>query len=377
MPEKQLIVLGASARAACFSARRSGYSPYWLDQYGDYDLVENFAGRRVPVDDYPAAILDLIADSPAVPFVYTGAMENHLHVLGELEKIRPLLGNSTTVCQVVRDPERFSACLRRADVKHPQLSSLPPAAHVLDQDWLIKPRRSAGGLGVMHYKGDDSMELARHYLQEFIVGESRSGVFIGDGRSSCLIGVTRQLVGEAFLNAGEFSYCGSIGPLVLDEREHAQWQNIGNVLSAEFGLKGLFGVDAIINSGDIYPLEVNPRYTASVEVLELALKLPLIAMHCGACHGKLPSPVLSAATSMIAKAYLFAGKDLKSPANVAQFYDESTSFPPGADIPRPGTVISRGHPLMTILAPASSLEEGLQSLMDRAKLLYASFEVVL
>jgi uncharacterized protein len=376
MPEKQLIILGASARAACFSARRSAYSPYWIDQYGDHDLAENFTGRCVPVDEYPTGILDFIRDSPAAPFLYTGAMENHLHVLEELEKVRPLLGNSARVCRAVRDPELLTACLCQANIKQPQLSPLPLAAQLCDKNWLIKNRYSAGGQGVMHFKGDESMASEHLYLQEFIAGENRSGVFIGDGRCAYLIGVTRQLVGEAFLNAGEFSYCGSIGPLPLDEDELDQWQTIGNTLTAEFDLKGLFGVDAISKGGDIYPLEVNPRYTASVEVLELALKLPVIAMHCAACNEELPTLVLPTAKSMIAKAYLFAGQELLSPTDVEKLYDGSGSFSLRADIPHPGTVISQGHPLMTILAPASSLEEGMQSLMERAKLLYARFEVV-
>ena len=38
-----------------------------------------------------------------------------------------------------------------------------------------------------------------------------------------------------------------------------------------FGLVGLFGVDLILRDGEPWPVEVNPRYTASVEVLELAL----------------------------------------------------------------------------------------------------------
>lgn len=376
MPGQQLIIVGASARAACFSARRSAYSPYWIDQYGDHDLTQNFIGRCVPADEYPWGILDYIAASPSAPFLYTGALENHLQVLEALEKHRSLLGNSAEVCRTVRNPELVSACFEQADIRHPLLSGLPSAAKLTDQQWLVKPRRSAGGMGVRHYSSEENVLPEGYYLQEFIRGENRAGVFLGNGRSVSLIGVTRQLVGEAFLHAGEFSYCGSIGPLQLDDNEYQQWLHIGRALSAEFGLKGLFGVDAINRSGELYPLEINPRYTASVEVLELALEIPVITMHYDACHGKLPSAPLPVVKSLIGKAYLFAAQAIQSPAIVELLHDGSDSFPESADIPQAGTVISRGHPVMTILTRAGSLENGLQVLMDKAKLLYEKFNVV-
>jgi predicted ATP-grasp superfamily ATP-dependent carboligase len=184
------------------------------------------------------------------------------------------------------------------------------------------------------------------------------------------------LVGEAFLNAEEFSYCGSIGPLKLNEDENEQWQHIGHSLTAEFGLKGLFGVDAICHAGDIYPLEVNPRYTASVEVVELALQLPVIAMHCDACNGKLPSPILPVNKSMMGKAYLFAHHDLISPGNVQQLYNETDAFPLTADMPQADRLISQGHPVMTLIAQEKNQDKVLQSLKSRAKLLYNKFDLV-
>jgi len=376
MSDQQLLVVGASARAACFSARRSSFLPYWIDHYGDHDLVTHFPGQRVPANSYPAGILDLIDDTPMVPFLYTGALENHLQILEKLEGSRQLLGNSAAVCRAVRDPERLAACFCRARIKHPQISSSPQTKGSNVTDWLIKPVRSAGGLGVNHYQSNETEFTGQNYLQEFIEGESRAGVFIADGTSAWLMGVTRQLVGEAFLNAGQFSYCGSIGPLQTDENESGQWSRIGNSLTADFGLKGLFGVDAICHAGDIYPLEVNPRYTASVEVLELALQLPVVAFHVEACNGNLPATPVPEAKSMMAKAYLFAGQDLRSPKDIETIYDASESIPSSADIPHGDTAIARGHPLMTVLTCIKNQEDAIQALMKRAKLLYSQFKVV-
>ena len=49
---------------------------------------------------------------------------------------------------------------------------------------------------------------------------------------------------------------------------------LGTVLAQAFRLVGLFGVDGVLDAERFWPVEVNPRYTASVEVLEGATGLP-------------------------------------------------------------------------------------------------------
>ena len=44
-----------------------------------------------------------------------------------------------------------------------------------------------------------------------------------------------------------------------------------------FGLAGWFGVDFILRDGIPWPVEINPRYTASVEIHELASGRSLLA----------------------------------------------------------------------------------------------------
>ena len=47
-------------------------------------------------------------------------------------------------------------------------------------------------------------------------------------------------------------------------------QQLGLDLARGCGLRGLFGVDFVLSEGVPWPVEINPRYTASVEVLEYA-----------------------------------------------------------------------------------------------------------
>ena len=367
MSNKPLIIVGASARAAAFSAHRAGYTPYWLDQFGDEDLRQRFPGSVIA--DYPQAAAELIAAAPEAPFLVTGAMENHPGVLEQLCAQRELLGNPAPACLKVRDPALLYAALRRNNIACPEFRMVEPG-RILNpspqpaqrrHDWLLKPLRSAGGIGTRRYEGQPVDK--RHYLQEYIRGDSFSALFVGSQGHCRLLGVTRQLVGLPGFHAGEFSYCGSIGPLQLSDAETGQWHHIGEVISGEFGLKGLFGVDAIKRRDRIYPVEVNPRYTASVEVLELALGYQAVKFHSDACNNRLPDIEERVAEHLAGKAILFAPDDMIFTGCVEDGYSV-------ADIPAQGTAVRQGQPILTVIVTGSSMSSINENLNRAAHSVY-------
>ena len=363
MSDKPLIIIGASARAAAFSAYRAGYTPYWLDQFGDEDLRQRFRGNVI--SDYPQTAVELIAKAPDAPFMFTGALENHPGVLEQLCGQRILLGNPKPVCIRVRDPSVLYEAMRRNRIACPEIRTA--MTRVENQyDWLIKPLRSGGGIGIGHYKGRSVDD--RYYLQEYLQGDSFSAVYIGSQEHCQLLGVTRQLVGLPEFHAGEFSYCGSIGPLELNDTDHRQWRHIGEVIAAEFKLMGLFGVDAIKWRDRIYPVEVNPRYTASVEVLELAVGYQAIKFHCEACNNQSLSIEQGAPRHLIGKAVLFAPQDFTFASSVM----DGVSI---ADIPAQGTEIKQGHPVLTVIVTGNSISSISQSLKRAAHSIYRSLRI--
>ena len=54
---------------------------------------------------------------------------------------------------------------------------------------------------------------------------------------------------------------------------------LGNILAEQFELMGLFGVDFVLEGERVWSLEVNPRYTASVEIVERFTGVSAIAKH--------------------------------------------------------------------------------------------------
>jgi predicted ATP-grasp superfamily ATP-dependent carboligase len=83
-----------------------------------------------------------------------------------------------------------------------------------------------------------------------------------------LIGVTEQWVGHPSLTNSLFAYCGSIGPILLPEKTAFPIIKLGRAIAEQYQVEGVFGIDFLINADGVFPVDVNPRITASAEVFE-------------------------------------------------------------------------------------------------------------
>jgi predicted ATP-grasp superfamily ATP-dependent carboligase len=201
-----------------------------------------------------------------------------------------------------------------------------------------------------------------------------------------ILGLTRQLVGETELHARPFHYCGSIGPLSIDHKMQAGLAQLGQVLAAEFHMVGLFGVDGILADGKYWPVEINPRYTASIEILELGLGVPMMALHRNACECAAISseePFIGRRSStqrgnMLGKAILFASESIEVPDLSASLQEplDSTGrwpIPRVADVPQVGTHFTAGQPICTVFALDQSVDACRRRLIEAAGTLYSQF----
>ena len=144
---------------------------------------------------------------------------------------------------------------------------------------------------------------------------------------------------------------------------------VSTLVERAVGLRGLIGLDFRLERDSVWLTEVNPRYTASIEIVERATGAQAIASHTAACRdGKLPSSQLESASSTYGKAILFAKHSVTICAPFADWaLKEATqkSWPVFADIPVAGTTINRGHPVLTIFAESASGENTTQILRNR------------
>jgi predicted ATP-grasp superfamily ATP-dependent carboligase len=206
------------------------------------------------------------------------------------------------------------------------------------------------------------------YLQEFVPGPPMSAVFLAKHPHVEFIGVTEQLIGTPWLHSTAFRYAGNIGPIEPDGELRSELTLLGFRLMLSLGVRGVFGVDFILHDGRACVVEVNPRYPASVEVIEHATGRAVFA------NGGRQPPEFA----ICGKAIYYAPHRIAFPASGPWDIDLTGDFDPWrlpifADIPAVGAVIERGHPVLTIFATGSSPIECRERLQSRARELYDLF----
>lgn len=363
MSHPTILIVGASARSAAASAVRAGLRPWCLDLFADLDLQRLAPVRAIPPGGYPHALAELLPQGPPGPWLYTGALENRPQLVRCLASRRPLWGNDAPVLRVARSPFRLARALRSEHFPGPAVRRQPPVNGDLWGDWLRKPVSGAGGAGIRFaVPADASAPLSRrHYYQVYLDGEPRSAVYVADGRATRFLGLTRQLVGLPWLGAAPFHYCGSVGPLVPSGLERAILESLGGALAGSLSLSGLFGVDGVWRNGQLWPVEVNPRYTASVEVLEHGLGVPALALHRRAFDPSAPEVTGPGQLGgVVGKAVLFARQALTVPNDgpwLAALRGPSGPWelPAFTDIPATGQRIDAGRPVLSLFARAASM----------------------
>jgi predicted ATP-grasp superfamily ATP-dependent carboligase len=419
---RSLLILGASARAAALSAVQAGFRVTAGDLFADADL--RLVCPAVRCASYTRGFAEIAAQSPPGEWMYTGALENYPDLIDSIAASRPLLGNKGPVVRAVRDPRRVHSALTRAGLRCPECCDTATGAPPLtkggqgglllprDGNFLRKKRRSAGGTHVEIWNDANPAppDDPKWFFQRRIAGIPCAAVYLGvasppssppydggasggrqppgvslgrDIRRALLLGATEQLIGAPWCGGAGFQYCGSIGPLEVPHHTREQIERIGQALAAEFSLAGLFGVDFILDErGDVWPVEVNPRFTASVEIIERATGISAVGLHVSACRG--PTLTRSASEgeeaagsarrlphneggSWHGKAILFARQPTTIRPDIAKALLAASLSPrcEAADVPDAGAKIAAGAPVCTVFALGAGRQEVLNQLRHR------------
>jgi predicted ATP-grasp superfamily ATP-dependent carboligase len=342
----RVVIAGASGRAAAASARRAGLEPAVVDLFADRDTQRLGETILCPLADYPHAIPDLVRHLPPGPVAYSGGLENHPAVINQLAADRELFGNGGTAVEAVRDPVRLRGSLQGIGLRFPRTFDKPPAG----VEYLIKHRTRSGGLGVAYPKFP--VLPPESYLEEFIPGRVMSAQF----RDETFLGITEQLAGEPWLHGPPFHYSGNIGPVAVDPKLTLVFADAGCRLE----LRGPWGIDFIFNEGGAFVLEVNPRYSAAMEVLELSLEKPL-------SFSREPKASADAALAsgsrlngrVVGKAVYYAPISFRFPSSGPWDFELETPWNPWripgfADIPHPAEPFKPGRPVLTFFAAGST-----------------------
>lgn len=365
-----LLILGASVRAAAQSAARAGFAPICGDLFGDADLRGDY--RCYVARCYPHDLEHIAQECPAGPWIFTGGLENQPALVGRISAGRRLYGNPPEVLRQVRDPLVAGQSLAKWGIASPECrppSDPPPR----DGSWLQKHRHSSGGQLVRVWGAESSLppysRRSAWYFQRRVTGVSCGAVYVAASGEARLIGVTEQLLSAGPF--GPFRYGGSLGPWPMSARQQVEVVRVGQALAAEFQLRGLFGVDLVIDGEAVWPIEINPRYTASIEVLERAMGVRTIALHVAACEQGIVADWKSRpSATWCGKLVVYAPCELcVSAEQSAELLRENhgLDWPRVADIPVAGTRLRAGQPVVTVLAEAESRDSLLTLLAERRR----------
>jgi uncharacterized protein len=306
-----------------------------------------------------------------------GGLENRPGLLRLLARRGVLLGSPPRSIAAVRDAATLFPFLEAAGIAHAPIS-FDDVTPRRGGRWLLKRRRSAGGGGVRVASPGERRHPGEHF-QQWIDGRAGSAAFVAMREGAVLIGLAEALGPEEVPGAPDFRYAGSlVGPpgALTGAEASAAVGRAAALLAARFGLLGLNGFDFVTDRGVPRIIEVNPRWTASMELHEERLGRNLFDLHLTACEGRLTSSHGSGdevgagaaaprqeeahVARFLAKGILYATEPVTAP-------DPARLGALGArDLPRSGEAFLPGQPICTVMASGVDRDSCLRALRARA-----------
>ncbi|MBU2560577.1 ATP-grasp domain-containing protein [archaeon] len=335
----KLLLCAASARALAESAKKAGYEFASLDFFGDVDTKE--AGRNYSLrefgDSYSTeSLYNRALGLDFTHVVYGAGFENYPELVEGFEKRALVVGNDSKTLRHVRDWRNFFSNLEKAGIKFPKTEIVRAGNAQVSNGKILKSKKTGGGHRI-HTSGEMFDADEEVLSQDLISGTLISTCIVGDGNECRFLGATEQIA------APDYLYLGNIAPLETTKEVEETSVVIGEI----FNLRGVNGIDFIMAKDGPYALEVNPRPTGAMEVLEMAYGVNMLDMHVKACKGDLDFKTTRKGR--------FYGKKIIYAADRTKF--SLTKRPIFIkDVPHDG-YIEEGGPVCTVIASGATIDE--------------------
>lgn len=384
---KPLIILGFSARAAAECAVQAAYQPIVVDYCGDRDLLALDCEYRSMAS--PDSLDWLLSQPTNTPILMTGGMEHQVEILGKLSRPRDQSRQSIEPISTMRDIKNWQHWAEDSGLVWPTSVSFQdrkPLTGRPQSEWLIKSSKSVGGQGVRDWPGECEASFQEHqaepglyYLQQKLEGPGIGVTFLSSEYGTVPLGVAENAFQDSQGFLPKYMYKGSIGPFALPESHLSKLISFGQRVGEQSKIMGLWQADFILNQGCLALLEINPRWSASMELLDVAFEERLVGWHCDCIEKNFKADAWRELTSRSERRILetplrvfgkwiqYASRDLVvSQAESLQWWEArwacgqrratcGTHFV--ADIPEAGTQVARGQPIRTIMIAGQSKEE--------------------
>jgi len=338
--KKKVLVAGFATRHVVQSAFGAGYEVYAVDHFCDQDL-SFYARESVPfaeLDELPGAVEEMCRrHEPDILAVTSGA---------EALSSRILCGTSPDKARRFLDKLETHRFFDEIGVSAPAL--LPEGVYPS----MVKPRSGSGGWRNRVVRNTGEREAWKDLfgdipvvIEELAGGMPCSVCCLADGRKAVAVAVNRQVLRGG--SGAEFGFCGSVTPFRNGKEQ--ELAALAERIAAASGCIGTLGVDFV--SGDqITAIELNPRFQATLDTVEMATGLNLFSAHVAACRGLLPEK-RPASLLVAVREILFADKDLTVGKGLQRLY------PVIADIPWPGSRFEEGQAVVSVYGWGATSED--------------------
>lgn len=372
---KPLILAGASCRAAAQCAQRAGYVPVVFDDFLDRDLLQSaicFPSSAL------AQWIDRIAEViPHAAAMVAGGIENRPDVLDGLQNAKFKLGVDRNSMQALRDPRRWQRWATESGLLFPatrwpeQGPPSPTDTATSRHAWLIKSMHSAGGLGVSLWDpciNPPALPSTTQFWQERLTGVSVGVSYLATSSGNHCLGAANAWEHPWPWSPTPYIYRGSVSPFPIEQSAWVRFNAFGERVRRETGIRGLWGADWILATDGWWLLEINPRWSASMELLDAGGSIPWVELHVRAIQddrldAKLAEHASQGALHLppraMAKTIVYATSDWSlTDEDLAWMWERRWRFegPDGlvgsgfADIPATADRLMRGTPVLSCLA---------------------------
>ena len=383
---RTIAVVGFSARSAAQCAKRQGFVVIAVDACADRDLFSQ-CQKHFRLDD-PKWPDVFNASHPGVPLLLTGGMEHRTDCVDRCHSIANRGGPDGKQLSAMRTLDNWEKWAVSSELGWPAtFRKIQDFTMFRDRlagkDWLLKPFNSAGGIGIIDLTNavllSDQLhpKTAKAYIQKRLPGVAIGVTFLSSEFGSTVVGAAAAWSPESKPTTSHYKYCGSYGPIPLTDEQIDRLQRFAGSVGRESGLLGLWQADFLVHHGSLTLLEINPRWSASMDILDVCLDLGLVEMHFDCVCKNLSQAAFEqvrmkackrareSIESMMGKLVVYAPNaftvsqaqsdhwwanrwecDVKSRRNRCQF----------ADIPLAGTEVAIGDPILTVLNSGSSRE---------------------
>lgn len=354
------LIVARSGRALATSAYHAGYKVHVIDCFADIDTkAVSYSTHQLRCQregfnktELIEQVKALVSCYPEVMLVVGAGFEKTPALLDDLAEITSVLSNEKSIVHNLKDPIVFSAMLKSASIKAPEISLIRPDS---SDGWLLKEIAATGG---SHVKWLSKINLNTDpcYYQKHIPGITFSAVFLARETHAILVGINEQLRSEQF-NEMPFLYKGVVKLNAVEEEHSRSIIEIINKITKKTGLKGLCGVDYVVTkSGEIVVLEVNPRPPSSFELHEQ--QCTLFDAHLACFDGRENHYKSNQDNVSRGYAIYYATQNIQITANIV--------WPNWVkDIPVAGSAIVEKLPVCTVYAENDSIREVKTVLQER------------